>query len=116
MAEQRRAQRIINRSLTALEVKLDSGGQDFNGRLGNISEKGLCMLVAGSAPIGILPNATVRGTISGDVMQDRLVFKGQARWEDDTDIKSVHYRMLGIEFEKAIDLPDTVLALELADD
>lgn len=116
MADQRRAQRIINRSLTTLEVSLETSGQAFAGRLGNISEKGLCMLVAGSAPIGILKNASVHGKVFGDTMQGAFQFNGQARWEDDTSIKGVHFRMLGIEFDQTVELPDSIVAMELAND
>lgn len=112
MESERRLPRISPKNFSDFEVQLDLDGITLFGKLGNISEEGLCFLGEDD-----LLQDEVKSFVSGAIVWSnrtkRIFFDGHLVWTQSTTIKKVSYHIAGIQFTKRVQLSDSILARSL---
>ncbi|WP_411823772.1 PilZ domain-containing protein [Leptospira sp. 'Mane'] len=109
---ERRLPRISPREFRDFEVQLDLDGITLTGKLGNISEEGLCYLGEDDMLSDELNN-TVLGTILWSLGNKRMFFEGKVVWTQTAVIRGVEYFLAGIQFSEKLNLTDSMLARSL---
>jgi hypothetical protein len=109
MDSERRLPRISPREFRDFEVQLDLDGLTIIGKLGNISEEGLCFVGEDDLLSDELNN-TVLGTILWANGSQRMFFEGKVMWVQTTKIRGVECYLAGLQFNEKIKLTDSMLA------
>ncbi|TGN18871.1 PilZ domain-containing protein [Leptospira idonii] len=112
MDSERRLPRISPREFRDFEVHLDLDGVTLSGKLGNISEEGLCYLGEDDLLSDELQNV-VLGTILWARGTKRIFFEGKIVWTQTAVIRGVKYFLAGIQFTEKLNLSDSLLARSL---
>ena len=105
--------RISPRDFQDYAVQLRADDRLFIGGLGNISEKGMCVIVAGSARFdkeGLLADASIRSA----QLDAPLEVAGRLVWWAPTELSGEAHTLIGVEFEKPIELPASLFALGMS--
>jgi hypothetical protein len=109
MDSERRLPRISPREFRDFEVHLDLEGVTLIGKLGNISEEGLCFLGEDDLLSDELGN-TLLGSILWMSGAQRMFFEGKVMWIQPTKIRGTEYFVAGIQFNEKLSLSDSMLA------
>ncbi|EOQ90124.1 hypothetical protein LEP1GSC202_0597 [Leptospira yanagawae serovar Saopaulo str. Sao Paulo = ATCC 700523] len=91
---------------------MDLEGITLFGKLGNISEEGLCFLGEDDLLSDEI-ESQVLGSIVWSKGTKRLFFEGTIMWAQTSKIKNVIYHIAGIQFLEKINLTDSMLARSL---
>ncbi len=109
MDSERRLPRISPREFRDFEVQLDLDGLTIIGKLGNISEEGLCF-VGDDDLLSDEIDSVILGTILSKQGSDRLFFEGKVMWVQKTKIRGEECYLAGLQFDQKIKLSDSMLA------
>jgi|JI8StandDraft_1071087.scaffolds.fasta_scaffold00679_8 hypothetical protein len=109
MDSERRLPRISPREFRDFEVQLDLDGLTLIGKLGNISEEGLCFVGEDDLLSDEL-NHDILGTILWAKGTQRMFFEGKVMWVQTTKIRGVECYLAGLQFSEKIKLTDSMLA------
>ncbi|MDF3821454.1 PilZ domain-containing protein [Leptospira sp. 96542] len=112
MESERRLPRISPREFSDFEIQLDLDGITLFGKLGNISEEGLCFLGEDDL-LGDEIQSLVSGTIVWAKGAKRMFFDGTVMWTQTTLIRGTTYYVAGIQFTEKLNLTDSMLARSL---
>ncbi|MCW7456834.1 PilZ domain-containing protein [Leptospira bandrabouensis] len=112
MESERRLPRISPGDFSGFEVQLDLEGITLFGKLGNISEEGLCFLGEDDL-LGDEIESQVLGSIVWAKGTKRMFFEGTIVWTQTSKIKNVVYYIAGIQFQERLNLTDSMLARSL---
>lgn len=112
MQSERRLPRISPREFSEFQVHLDLDGITLFGKLGNISEEGLCFLGEDDLLSDEIESSVI-GTIVWSSGTKRLFFEGKVMWTQMSKIKGVVYHLAGIQFSQKMNLTDSLLARSL---
>ncbi|MDZ4724711.1 MAG: PilZ domain-containing protein [Leptospira sp.] len=112
MDSERRLPRISPREFRDFEIHLDLDGVTLIGKLGNISEEGLCFLGEDDLLSDELQTLVI-GTILWANRTQRMFFEGKIMWVQTAKIRGVEYHLAGIQFDVKLNLTDSMLARSL---
>lgn len=114
MATERSA-RIAPKDFRDFTVQLHHEDAVTLGHLGNISDRGLCIVL----PPGVdfpIEKTPVEGYVLSRRMGEPLEFSGKVAWKAHGTVQGSEYLLAGIQFHTAQDLPDTLMALSISVD
>ncbi|TGL60114.1 PilZ domain-containing protein [Leptospira ognonensis] len=109
MDSERRLPRISPREFRGFEVQLDLDGLTIMGKLGNISEEGLCFVGDDDFLSDEIDNL-ILGTILFDQGSQRIFFEGKVMWVQTAKIRGVACYLAGLQFTEKMKLTDSMLA------
>lgn len=112
MTQNRKAPRVYPKDFADYSVSLDMNGSLNKGFLGNISEGGLCAVMSPDFHCDV--DATVKGFVLQEPLQEKLNFDGRIAWKLDCEINKAPKLMLGLEFSSPLDLPEQLMVISLA--
>lgn len=114
MPEKRTANRLQKREFQSYRVQMMLENRVYTGTLGDISEKGLSMLLAATAPLYIEGWPQILLTISGPHLQTPIRLQANIQRQAEVEFQYKSYLLLGLRFEKNLILPDQMIAAQLA--
>lgn len=112
MIVERTYSRVATRAFQDFRVQLTVDDRYFSGELGDIAEAGLCVLLPGSVRIN--DGESIRGTVQADRLATALEFSGRVTWTSEAVQGGKPYLLVGIDFEREIELPASVIALGMS--
>lgn len=112
MIVERTHSRVETRTFQDFRVQVTVDDRYFAGELGNISETGLCVLVPGR--ITVRPGVRIRGTVQARHLAVHLEFVGRVAWTAEAVKAGRPCILLGVDFDREIELPPSVIALGMA--
>ncbi len=112
--EKRKRQRIIPPDFKDFAVRLQQGDLTMIGVLGNISEDGVLALIPGQSGPVLGKDAILDGLIRSNRLSADLPFRARKVWAEQRLHHGEPYHFIGMQFIENVDLPDTLIAFELA--
>ncbi len=115
LADQRQRRRYRHFVSEDFLVRLKCDGLLLAGRLGDISEHGLSVLIPRTDPIR-LPEQTMvfNGELFGRPLTTPLDFRAGFVWQSQSELNDRPCRVVGLRFTKTVELPDALIAHELS--
>lgn len=111
---ERKKERIYPKDFQDYSVELLLGDIAFTGNLGNISEGGMCAIIASSSKLDVQIGDPVKVTISSKLLDAPIVCDSRAAWMGSTSIRETQHQLLGVEFAEDILLPPSLMALGMS--
>lgn len=111
--EKRKYERIV-KEFADYKVYMETNGSLLEGRLGDISEKGMCVLF--SKKMQILPEQEMDAALIHTTTKNDLKTHGKVAWIKDKPENQKTPFLCGVEFDNEIELPDDIIAISYAVD
>ena len=114
MATERSA-RIAPKDFREFTVQLHYDDAVSLGHLGNISETGLCIVLPPHVEFPA-EKTLVEGYVMSRRMEDTMEFTGKVAWKALGNVQGTECLLVGVQFHRALELPNTLMALSIAVD
>ena len=108
--EKRSLSRVFPREFRDFVVSFRLGDVQHEGRLGNISEEGMCVILSANAEVAPL-GSVIAASIGGVRMREAIEVRGQAVWTETRTLEGRPGLFMGVQFADKTPLPDALLAL-----
>ncbi|MGJ4788784.1 PilZ domain-containing protein [Leptospira koniambonensis] len=106
-----RSPRFYPRDFDEYIVQVDSGLITLEGKLGNISESGICILMSGEDLPGSIP---IEGSVIERRTGKRLEFLGDVVWKIPKQVDSKRKFLYGIRFRDPLELTESLILINLS--
>ncbi|TGJ99997.1 PilZ domain-containing protein [Leptospira langatensis] len=106
-----RSPRFYPRDFNEYIVQVDSGLITLEGKLGNISESGICVLMSGE---DLANSIVVEGSVIERKTGKRLEFLGDVVWKIPKKIESKQRFLYGIRFRNPLELTESLILINLS--
>lgn len=119
MIQQRNKPRVYTNEMNHFTVRLCEAGSgtEYTGYVGDISEEGLCAVLPGEAEREFSAEVELKGEIGGSYLPENMSFAARLVWQSASEERGESVRLLGLQFQDQVDLPDQVIAaLMVADE
>ncbi len=114
MKTERSFPRVAVREFEDYSVQLLLEDCFYSGMLGNISEKGLCILIPGAVEIPERSRRIERGNILSRYLEERIEFSGDIIWTAPAESHEERLTLAGVEFDAPLELPVQLTAISMA--
>jgi hypothetical protein len=111
---QERATRVRPKEFRDFSVTLQTEESLFTGLLGNISETGLCAILATNSDLKIDDDFEV--SVQHWPTGDDIEMLGRVAWRKEIVFDDRPHVMLGMEFRKRVELPEYLIALTYSEE
>ncbi|MEQ9363946.1 MAG: PilZ domain-containing protein [Leptospirales bacterium] len=112
MIVQRTYSRVASRTFQDFHAQVTAGDRYFAGELGDISESGLCILLPGA--VEIRDGQEIQGTVQSGHLPVKIQFSGSVAWTSEAIKAGKPCLLVGVQFERDIELPPAVIALGMS--
>ncbi len=117
MIQQRNKPRVYTNEMNHFTVRLsEADGTEFTGYVGDISEEGLCAILPGEAGREFAAEVVLKGEIGGSYLPENMSFSARLVWQAAGEERGETVRLLGLQFQDKVDLPDQVIAALMVSD
>ncbi|TGK04756.1 PilZ domain-containing protein [Leptospira semungkisensis] len=106
-----RSPRFYPRDFDDYIVQVDSGLITLEGKLGNISESGICVLMSGEDLTGSM---AIEGSVIERKTGKRLEFLGDVVWKVPKNIETKKKFLYGIRFRNQLELTESLILINLS--
>lgn len=113
MKVERSRPRIAPKEFADYSVQVTLEDRYFTGKMGNISEEGMCVLIPGSVAVSDSGSA-VKGTIQSRQLADTIGFNGSVAWASDAAVANRPHTLVGVKFDRSVELPVSLIALGMS--
>lgn len=112
MIQQRNKPRVYTNEMNHFTVRINDAqsGTEFAGYVGDISEEGICAILPGEAEREFTDQATLQCEIGGSYLPESMAFAARLVWQAAGEQRGESVRLLGLQFQEQVDLPDQVIA------
>ncbi|MCR9140759.1 MAG: PilZ domain-containing protein [bacterium] len=112
MIVERTYSRVASRTFQDFQVQVTAGDRYFAGELGDIAESGLCVLLPGA--VRIADGEEIQGNVQSAHMPIQIQFQGRVAWTSEAVKGGRPCLLVGVAFEREIELPPAVIALGMS--
>ncbi len=112
MIVERTHSRVASRTFQDFQAQVTAGDRYFAGELGDIAESGLCILLPGA--VRIQDGEAITGTVQSNHLPVSIQFTGTVAWTSEAMKAGKPCLLVGVEFEREIELPPAVIALGMS--
>ncbi|MCB1177130.1 MAG: PilZ domain-containing protein [Leptospiraceae bacterium] len=108
----RKATRVYHKDLNHYKVNFSMDGIEYRGKLGNISENGMCAIMPTDfqAPQG----SELQGYLLYEPLKEKIEVQGKVAWKTDYEHQNEIQQMFGMEFTGSVEFPEYLMALTMS--